>query len=180
MNLKKHQGDPGVDSSDSGDENQNNVECGHINKAVDLQRVKKTVSRTGYLSYCEECKKAPADNDNEDIEYDLSLWLCLKCGHQACGRGRNKHALKHFETPHSDSHAMCVNTTIWSVWCYDCDDEVNLTCKKKLMEAVEFLRKQAESNRSKQQTATSPADRVSSVMWYYSLLEGVCSVSLSF
>ncbi|KAJ8916835.1 hypothetical protein NQ315_005842 [Exocentrus adspersus] len=159
MNKKKHQTDPNEDeSSESFDENQNTVECNHINKAVDLQRVKKSLTRTGFLTDCEECKKLPTDNDSGDIEYDLSLWLCLKCGNQACGRGRNKHAVKHYETPHSDSHAMCVNTTIWSVWCYDCNDDVNMSCKKKLQEVVEFLRKQAESNKIKQNTPTQPAD----------------------
>ncbi|CAH2005134.1 unnamed protein product [Acanthoscelides obtectus] len=160
MNLRKHQGDPNEDSSESGDENQNNVECAHINKAVDLQRVKKSLVRSGFLMDCEECKKLPPDNDMDFIEYDQSLWLCLKCGNQACGRGRNKHALKHYDTPHSDSHALCVNTTIWSVWCYDCDDEVNVSCKKKLQEAVEFLRKQAESNKIKQQPSTTSIARV--------------------
>ncbi|KAJ8936387.1 hypothetical protein NQ318_010794 [Aromia moschata] len=157
MNKKKHQNDPnGDESSESGDENQNNVECSHINKAVDLQRVKKSLNTTGFLTDCEECKKLPVDNDMGDIEYDLSLWLCLKCGNQACGRGRNKHALKHYDIPHSDSHAMCVNTTVWSVWCYECDDEVNLTCRRKLQEAVEFLRKRAESNKIKQQPSVPP------------------------
>nr|CAH7757613.1 unnamed protein product [Callosobruchus chinensis] len=160
MNLRKHQGDPNGDSSESGDENQNSVECAHINKAVDLQRVKKSLVRSGFLMDCEECKKLPPDNDMDFIEYDQSLWLCLKCGNQACGRGRNKHALKHFDTPHSDSHALCVNTTVWSVWCYDCDDEVNISCKKKLQEAVEFLRKQAESNKIKQQPSTPSISRV--------------------
>ncbi|XP_023016937.1 ubiquitin specific protease 16/45 isoform X2 [Leptinotarsa decemlineata] len=164
---KKHQCDPNGDvSSESGDENQNNVECSHINKAVDLQKIKKSLTRTGFQTDCPECAKLPADNDMEDIEFDTSLWLCLKCGNQSCGRSRNKHALKHFETPHSDSHAMCVNTTVWSVWCYDCDDEVNMTCKKKLLEAVEFLRKQAESNRIKQQPNVTPlsSDRVLGVI----------------
>ncbi|XP_018576417.1 ubiquitin carboxyl-terminal hydrolase 16 isoform X2 [Anoplophora glabripennis] len=161
MNKKKHQNDPnGDESSESWDENQNSIECVHINKAVDLQRVKKSLTRTGFQTDCEECKKLPPDNDIGDIEYDLSLWLCLKCGNQACGRGRNKHALKHYNTPHSDSHAMCVNTTIWSAWCYDCDDEVNISCKKKLQEAMEFLRKQAESNKIKQISSPHTDNRI--------------------
>ncbi|CAG9832560.1 unnamed protein product [Diabrotica balteata] len=152
MNKKKHQSDPNADiSSESADENQNNVECSHINKSVDLQKVRKALSGTGFLTDCEFCKKNPETNDMGDLEFDNSLWLCLKCGNQACGRGRNQHALQHFETPRSDSHAMCVNTTIWSVWCYGCDEEVNLTCKRKLLDAVENLRKQAESNKIKQQ-----------------------------
>lgn len=166
MNKKKHQNDPsGDNSSESADENQNNVECVHINKAVDLSKVRKVLTRTGFLTDCDECKKLPPSNDMGDIEFDNTLWLCLKCGNQACGRGRNMHALKHFNTPHSDSHAMCVNTTIWSVWCYDCDEEINLTAKKKLTDAVETLRKQAESNKIKQ-TPSIPqlADRVLDVI----------------
>lgn len=146
MNLK-HQGDPNMDTSDSDDENQN-VECSHINKAVDLQKIKKSLTRLGFFKDCEECKVLPAEAESEDIDYDMTLWLCLKCGNQACGRGRKAHALKHYNTPHSDSHGMCVNTTIWSVWCYECDDEVNITCKKKLQEAVEYLKKQSENAKS--------------------------------
>lgn len=115
MNLKKHQGEPNMDTSDSEDENRN-IECSHINKAVDLQKIKKSLLREGFLKDCRECQKIPTDSDPEEIEYDMTLWLCLKCGNQACGRGRNCHALKHYETPHSDSHGMCVNTTLWNVF----------------------------------------------------------------
>ncbi|XP_060523089.1 ubiquitin carboxyl-terminal hydrolase 16/45 [Cylas formicarius] len=158
MSKKKHQRDPNNEdeSSETGDDNQNSAECRHIGKAVDLGRLKKSLVSTGFLTECEECNKEPADADTSDmaIEYDMSLWLCLKCGHQACGRAKNKHALRHHGTPHSDSHAMCVNTTIWSIWCYDCNDEVNITCKKKLQETVEYLKKQAESNKIKQKIPT--------------------------
>lgn len=148
MMKKKHQGDPNEHSTDSCDENQNNVvECIHINKSIDLQMLKRTIIKQGFLKDCEECKKIPQINqdDEMELEYDLSLWMCLRCGHQACGRGKNGHALKHFETPHSDEHTLCVNTTIWTVWCYKCDDEVNITCRRKLLEAVEYLRKHFES-----------------------------------
>lgn len=162
MNKKKHQNDPTCDiSSESGDENQNNVECSHINKAVDLPKLRKALTRTGFLTDCEECKKVPIPTDMGDFEFDNTLWLCLKCGHQACGRYRNQHALHHYNTPHSDSHAMCLNTTVWSVWCYDCDEEINIGCKRKLMEAVETVRKQAESNKIKQQPSIPQvADKV--------------------
>ncbi|CAH0563841.1 unnamed protein product [Brassicogethes aeneus] len=167
MNKKKHQNDPNADeSTESCDENQNTVECTHINKAVDLNKVRKNILRTGFTTDCEECKKVNDDADmNGDIEFDMSLWLCLKCGNQACGRGKNKHAIKHYNTPHSESHAICVNTTIWSVWCYDCDDEVNITCKKKLLDAVEILRKQCESSKPKQMLSMpSITDRVIDVV----------------
>ncbi|XP_050309022.1 ubiquitin carboxyl-terminal hydrolase 16 [Anthonomus grandis grandis] len=159
MSKKRHQRDPtnGDESSESGDENQNNAECSHINKAVDLPRLKKTLLKSGFLTECEECKKVPADPeiDESEFEVDLSLWLCLKCGNQSCGRSKNMHALHHYETPRSDCHAMCVNTTIWSIWCYGCDNEINISCKKKLLEAVEYLKKHSESNRMKQVANTN-------------------------
>lgn len=158
MNLKKHQGEPNMDTSDSEIENQN-IECSHINKSVDLQKVKKTLTRIGFLKDCEGCKNLPADGE-ADIEYDMSLWLCLKCGNQACGRDRNCHALKHYDTAHSDCHAICVNTIIWSVWCYLCNEEVKISCKKKLQEAVDYLKKQSESANINEYN-TAPKERVS-------------------
>lgn len=152
MSKKKRQGDPG--SSEGGstdDENQNVTECAHINKAVDLQKIRKTLQKVGFQTECEECKRNPNPSDLEmigDYEFDLSLWMCLRCGNQACGRSKNQHALQHFRTPHSDCHSMCVNTTVWSVWCYECDDEVNITCKKKLLETVEHLKKRAEQSKA--------------------------------
>lgn len=163
MSKKKRQSDPDAndaDLTDSPDENQNTVECPHIGKAVDLQRIRKALLKTGFLNDCDECKKNPGADDlemNGDIEFDLSLWLCLKCGNQACGRARNQHALQHYNTPHSDSHAMCVNTTVWSVWCYDCDEEINITCRQKLLETIKNLKKMAEKNRSANAESSPPS-----------------------
>lgn len=152
MSRKKHQGEPnGDDSTESCDEHPSVDECTHIKKAVDLRNVKKSLEKKGFLKDCEECSKMPPqdeemNSDDMDFEFDQNLWMCLKCGNQACGRAKHKHALSHFEIPHSDCHALCVNTTFWSVWCYDCDEEINISCKKKLLEAVEYLKKQADSN----------------------------------
>lgn len=146
MTKKKHHNNStSPDStSESGDENQNNSECNHISKALDFPKVKRLVSKSGLLLECQECKKQEP-LDMPDIELDRSLWLCLRCGNQAGGRANCRHALDHYNKPHSDSHAVCVNTTTWSIWCYDCDNEVNVTRKKKLDEAVEFLKKQSPS-----------------------------------
>ncbi|XP_019765732.1 ubiquitin carboxyl-terminal hydrolase 45 isoform X1 [Dendroctonus ponderosae] len=168
MSNKKHQREPtgaGL-SSDSEDENQTNAECSHINKAVDLTSVKKIVNKHGFLAECSECKRLPVDPELAELEMelDLTLWLCLKCGHQACGRGKCKHALQHYNVPHSDSHSLCVNTTIWSIWCYDCDNDVNISCKRKLLDAVEYLKKHAEYLRSKQQVYTSKISEVMSTL----------------
>lgn len=144
MGKKKHQRDPNNEdeTSESGDENQNNAECSHINKSLDFNKLRKYLTKASILSDCEECQKSPIDPDFADLELDLSLWMCLKCGNQACGRMKNRHALKHYTTPHSDSHSLCINTTNWSIWCYDCDDEVNASAKKKLVDVVDYLKKQ--------------------------------------
>lgn len=41
--------------------------------------------------------------------------------YQGCGRNsENQHAIKHFETPHSDPHCLVISLDNWSVWwaCY--------------------------------------------------------------
>lgn len=155
MAKKKRQGEPNKnseDSSESCDENQNMNECSHIHKAVDLPKLRKTITKPNFLSECEKCKTTSVSSDLEmdgDYECDLSLWMCLKCGNQACGRAKNQHALEHFNTPRSDCHALCVNTMNWNVWCYICDNEININTKRILLDCVEYLKKNAESSRSK-------------------------------
>ena len=68
-----------------------------------------------------------------ECELKNNLWLCLACGHLACGRknydgtGGNGHALEHFK---STNHSLvCKMGTITpegtaSVHCYACDNEV--------------------------------------------------------
>lgn len=146
MGGRKGQGDPNFSdcSNDSPDENQNTSECNHVGKAINLSQIKSRLNKKGLATECEECKNNPIENGlemNGDFEYDSSLWLCLRCGNQACGRYKNEHALKHHKTPHSDSHSMCVNTSSWNVYCYDCDDEVNVTFNKKLQECVDYIQK---------------------------------------
>lgn len=98
-------------SSDSGDEKANfsaaSRSCDHVKKAVDSAKLRKLLKTTGLLLDCELCKKqgvtSPAAEATESpdspgaFEYDNTLWLCLKCGTQLCGRSKNQHALKHFK-----------------------------------------------------------------------------------
>ncbi|KAF5291423.1 hypothetical protein FQR65_LT01734 [Abscondita terminalis] len=150
MGKKKRQGEPNNsdNSSDSCDENQNMNVCPHIKTGLDMPKLRKSLQ---FNTECDKCKNMISKEleMDGDYEYDLSLWMCLKCGHQACGRSKNKHALEHFNTPRSDCHALCVNTMDWNVWCYKCDNEINVYAKKNLFECVEFLKKQAESSRNK-------------------------------
>lgn len=84
--LSQKSGNDDGSSSNSCDENQNTVECPHINKSVDLQKIRKAIIKpntaVGFTTDCEECKKKP-NNSNEiemngDYEVEMSLWMCLK------------------------------------------------------------------------------------------------------
>lgn len=78
--------------------------CQHIKRAVDATKLRRQLKTTGLVYECSQCQKlgqqkqspdADAGPKSGDIEYDSTLWLCLKCGTQLCGRSRNKHALEH-------------------------------------------------------------------------------------
>lgn len=148
MVKKKRQSDPGENGDESTESCDENVKsaCPHVAKAVDLTRLKKSLKVGGFEKECAECKKTPqSEVPNPDFEEDLSLWMCLRCGSQLCGRARNKHALNHFNTPHSDCHALTANTTTWAIHCYNCSNEVTASSSKKLHECIEYLKKQAVS-----------------------------------
>ncbi|CAH0720523.1 unnamed protein product, partial [Brenthis ino] len=149
MVKKKRQSDPsenGDESTESCDESFKSA-CAHVAKAVDLAKLKKSLKNGGFEKECAECKKN-AKNEIADPNYeeDLTLWMCLRCGSQLCGRTRNKHALNHFNTPHSDCHALTANSTTWEIYCYNCNNEVSASSSKKLHECIEYLKKQALNN----------------------------------
>ncbi|XP_045500336.1 ubiquitin carboxyl-terminal hydrolase 16 isoform X1 [Colias croceus] len=149
MVKKKRQSDPtenGDESTESCDESAKST-CPHIAKAVDVSKLKRALKTGGFEKECSECKKNPkTEVDDPNFEIDLTLWMCLRCGSQLCGRARNKHALNHFNTPHSDCHALTTNTTTWEVYCYNCNNEVTTASSKKLHECIEYLKKQAIGN----------------------------------
>lgn len=53
------------------------------------------------------------------------------------------HINNSIQTPRSDEHNICINTTTFEVWCYQCDKEINADTCKKLLECVEFVKKQS-------------------------------------
>lgn len=185
MVKKKRQSDPGDhvdDSTESCDENVK-TSCPHITKAVELARLKKVLKDSGFKKDCSECGKSGALANNEpDYETDVTLWMCLRCGSQLCGRAKNKHALNHFSTPHSDCHSITVNTTSWDVYCYKCNNEVNPSTTKKLLECVEYLKKQSNNNRFKSaendDSAVSTVEVIKTIITEPKTNEQVMSLSL--
>ncbi|EDX01119.2 ubiquitin carboxyl-terminal hydrolase 16 [Drosophila yakuba] len=135
--------------------------CQHIKKAVDAARLRRLLKSTGLLYECSQCQKlgktvgsgagsesgegaGGSGGDPADFEFDSTLWLCLKCGSQLCGRARHKHALEHYQTPHSDSHALAMNTRSFDIWCYECDMKICSNLRKNLLECVELVKKLAQ------------------------------------
>ncbi|XP_045774655.1 ubiquitin carboxyl-terminal hydrolase 16 isoform X2 [Maniola jurtina] len=149
MVKKKRQSDPsenGDESTESCDETTKSA-CPHVARAVELAKLKRALKTNGFEKECVECKKSTkTEVTDSDFEEDLTLWMCLRCGSQLCGRMRNKHALNHFNTPHSDLHAITANTTTWEVYCYTCNNEIAATSSKKLHECIEYLKKQSNCN----------------------------------
>ncbi|KAK7869441.1 hypothetical protein R5R35_008168 [Gryllus longicercus] len=133
----------GGDSAESGDQKKtrpNGSGCMHIQKAVQLASIKKSLKNGCLASDCPGCIKDGVKPDGEECVPNAGLWLCLQCGHQGCGRAEKQHALKHFQVVHSDPHCIAVNTTSWNVWCYSCEVELASEYRKKLQECVKYLK----------------------------------------
>ncbi|GLH09169.1 Ubiquitin carboxyl-terminal hydrolase 32, partial [Gryllus bimaculatus] len=132
----------GGDSAESGDQKKtrpNGSGCMHIQKAVQLASIKKSLKNGCLASDCPGCIKDGVKPDGEECVPNVGLWLCLQCGHQGCGRAEKQHALKHFQVVHSDPHCIAVNTTSWNV-CYSCEVELASEYRKKLQECVKYLK----------------------------------------
>ncbi|GFY53569.1 ubiquitin carboxyl-terminal hydrolase 45 [Trichonephila inaurata madagascariensis] len=113
--------------------------CPHVAKAVNFGRVKR-ILKTDDISKCSGCTN-PSEDDVSEV------WLCLQCGYRGCGRmSTEKHGLQHFKTIHSDCHSLVLSASSGVVWCYDCDDEVQLQSSRNLKQCVEFILKMKGTN----------------------------------
>lgn len=124
--------------------------CRHIKKGLEQGNLKKALVNVEW-NICQDCKtdNKVKDKSEEGAEYP-SVWLCLKCGHQGCGRSsQEQHALKHYMTPRSEPHCLVLSLDNWSVWCYKCDEEVQYCSSNQLGQVVEYVRKQAGITASK-------------------------------
>ncbi|XP_077284168.1 ubiquitin specific protease 16/45 isoform X2 [Arctopsyche grandis] len=146
-------------SSDSSAERSNSerssATCPHLQKAVDLNKLRKAINKTGGLATA--CAKCPPPLPDADFIEDDTLWVCLTCGSQLCGRMRNKHALDHFKTPRSDLHCLAANQATLAVFCYSCNNEVDADSNRKLNEALDLIRRNDSHNRTTPAPAPAPA-----------------------
>lgn len=173
--VKKKRNEDGDDgSSTSSDEdiqmnnsnNSSNPSCPHLGKSVDLTKLRKIIKTNGVqTTQCSECNKISGSaNEDDAYSYENSLWLCLKCGSQLCGRGKNQHALNHYNTPRSDSHALAVHTTTFVVWCYPCDNEVNENSSRKLLECITFIKREAQKIQTDSNSISNLENKIASVL----------------
>ncbi|XP_028612191.1 ubiquitin carboxyl-terminal hydrolase 16 isoform X1 [Grammomys surdaster] len=124
--------------------------CRHLRKGLEQGNLKKALVNVEW-NICQDCKtdNKVKDKPEEEAE-DPSVWLCLKCGHQGCGRdSQEQHALKHYTTPRSEPHYLVLSLDNWSVWCYKCDEEVKYCSSNRLGQVVDYVRKQAGITTSK-------------------------------
>ncbi|XP_004713153.1 ubiquitin carboxyl-terminal hydrolase 16 isoform X2 [Echinops telfairi] len=120
--------------------------CRHIRKGLEQGNLKKALVSVEW-NICQDCKtdNKIKDKSDEETEENSSVWLCLKCGHQGCGRNsQEQHALKHYMTPRSEPHCLVLNLDNWSVWCYLCDNEVQYCTSNRLGQVVDYIRKQVD------------------------------------
>lgn len=141
-------------STDSCDEsNTTGIKCPHIPKAVNFNKIKKCINKMGIsieCSICKKCKNNSSKTNEKECIMNSAILICLQCGHQGCGREECGHALEHYKKPHSDCHVMVVESLYWSVWCFQCETKVNIGCRKKLQETVEFIKRSTTSITSSQ------------------------------
>ncbi|XP_023799266.1 ubiquitin carboxyl-terminal hydrolase 16 isoform X4 [Cyanistes caeruleus] len=119
--------------------------CKHIHKGLDQGRVRRALHNVEW-HVCQDCKadsKTQEKAEDEETDEGTSIWLCLKCGHRGCDRNSpDQHALKHYERPRSDPHCLVLSLDNWSVWCYQCDNEVPYKTSTLLGQTVDLVRKQ--------------------------------------
>jgi ubiquitin carboxyl-terminal hydrolase 16/45 len=74
--------------------------CPHLVKSLDSTKLKKILKSSGLAKSCSDCNKPDlpkAEENNDEFLTDETLWLCMRCGVQLCGRAKRQHALSHFE-----------------------------------------------------------------------------------
>ncbi|XP_041067467.1 ubiquitin carboxyl-terminal hydrolase 16 isoform X1 [Carcharodon carcharias] len=134
---KERQNSPQIDETSDSFEPQ----CVHVRKGLNLNQIKKQLHQRCWNA-CEDCKVNAKTEKKQEPDDHPTVWLCLKCGHQGCGRdSEEQHAVKHYEKQHSESHSVVLNLDSWSVWCYLCDGEVCYEVKDQLGQFVAYVQK---------------------------------------
>jgi len=55
-------------------------------------------------------------------DHNEEVWVCLTCGHCACGRHVKAHAEEHAS---AKDHPLAISMADMSAWCYSCEEYLN-------------------------------------------------------
>ncbi|CAG0884372.1 unnamed protein product [Darwinula stevensoni] len=130
--------------------------CPHVTRGLDLAHLLRSFrKKTSELETCKICEGATLfkkeEGENTQAEGGETLWLCLRCGILSCGPSGSieesgssihAHVIKHFFTPHSDLHCLCVALSAWNIWCFECKREVSVRSSKKLTSAINSVKRE--------------------------------------
>ena len=151
-----------------------NKNCPHVGKAVHIPSLKKALKASWFnFGACGACSKEKRNanakfpppttgiNIAKNLDQADSIWMCLKCGVQTCANSNIKekpeagHTFCHFKTPRSDLHCIFVNVVTWSLFCFECKEDLYIDSYKKLREACEMVKKAAEIKSVNQPTTVA-------------------------
>lgn len=132
-----------------------NKQCQHLTKSINQLSILRKHLKDIQIGECTSCLEAKKKSPEFEINKETSLWLCLYCGHFGCDRSSEcQHAIKHFKTPRSVTHCICLNTDTWMIWCYECDNEIT-QISKSLEEIIIFIKKLINKSSTEQQLIVS-------------------------
>lgn len=102
-------------------------------------------------------KEAPSENLKCSVCPEIhSVWVCLSCGYEGCGRYVSAHALAHAQ---SAQHPVCMEVKETSVFCYNCDDFIiNDTSDQRVHNIRQQLQKCSENTYSSQNNENEERD----------------------
>ena len=128
--------------NDHDNDHDNGHKCPHATKAVSIAGLKKKLKVSwARIGACAECAKEKVTAKEALLTAAASaqkpIWICLKCGVQAC----EDHVKAHYAIPRSDLHSIYLNVMEWSLYCHKCEASMAVDSYKRVREAVDYVKK---------------------------------------
>lgn len=102
--------------------------CTHLRKGLNAGAIQKLLKGAPSLSVlCDKCEEIDFVDPDAGV-----FWMCLQCGFKGCGRySTHRHALEHANVSRSTAHNVVANLETFQIWCYTCDDEVDISAAQR-------------------------------------------------
>ncbi|CAB4033897.1 ubiquitin carboxyl-terminal hydrolase 16 isoform X1, partial [Paramuricea clavata] len=169
-NKKKKQNNKKGKGQNNSESDNQNVEgkCSHVQECVKFTNLNNTIPHAD-LSKCQDCLKliekpteASRDKKSDSVvdgndgpdstqgEEKSGICICLRCGNIACSRqSSHQHAVQHYNS--KTSHPLVINLSNWVIWCYKCDNEVDVEINPALGQCLTLLKKALGVKNAKQE-----------------------------